>query len=545
MSPKKIRSQGGGPFARFARRPRQALAPVGGLLLALAFPPYGLWPLAPVGVAALVVAVSGVSARRAAVRGLGFGLAFFGPLLWWLVASIGFLPWLALVLAESAILAATAAALPALLRLRSWLWPLAVALWWTAGEALRGRVPLGGFPWGRLAFSQADSPLLVWARWAGAPAVTFATALVGAVLAALVLNRGRTARLRAAGWLAATSAAALVIPLPDPAGGGPDRATVAIVQGNVPRERTLAEQARVGTVAANHAEATKALADRIRRGELPAPDVVIWPENALDDDPSGDPELGRLVAEAVAAVDRPILVGAILDRPGGGMVNAGQLWHPGTGPGAWYAKRNLVPFGEYIPARGLLGGLGNLQLIPRDFSPGTGATLLTAGQVRMADVICFEVGYDATVREGVRAGANLLVEQTNNATYMRDGSTAETEQQLAMARLRAVEHDRALVVAATSGVSAVIRPDGTVAQRTGQWTQETLTAEVPLRTTVTPANRVGSWPEAAAVAATLALLLGSLLKGHPGRRPRPRPGRPAEVPESVPALTGNTYPTRV
>ncbi|MBO1418011.1 apolipoprotein N-acyltransferase [Streptomyces sp. FH025] len=501
---------------RLGPRPAAAVALVGGAVLALAFPPYGLWPLAPLGVAALLVAAAGHPARKAAVHGLLFSLAFFGPLVWWLVNSIGFLPWLALTAAESAIVAATAAALPRLLRLRAW--PLAVALWWTAGEALRGRFPLGGFPWGRLAFSQADSPLLAWARWAGAPAVTFATALVGAGLAAVVLGERGTARLRASGWLVATAAASVVLPLPNP-DDGQDRATIAVVQGNVPRERTLAEQARVGTVAANHAEATKRLADRIRAGELPSPDVVIWPENALDADPSHDAGLGRLVRESVAAVDRPVLVGAILDRPGGGMLNAGRLWHPDTGPGPFQAKRNLVPFGEYIPARTLLGGLGDLQLIPRDFTPGTGTTVLSAGRVRMADVICFEVGYDATVRDGVRAGANLLVEQTNNATYMRDGSTAETEQQLAMARLRAVEHDRALVVAATSGVSAVIRPDGTTARRTGQWTQETLTADLPLRTTRTPADRVGSWPEGAAVLATIALLV-------PRRRTR-RPGASA------------------
>ncbi|MFE2728239.1 apolipoprotein N-acyltransferase [Kitasatospora sp. NPDC059327] len=518
---------------RLGPRAAAAVALVGGAVLALAFPPYGLWPLAPLGVAAPVVAAAGRSARAAAVQGLLFSLAFFGPLLWWLVRSIGFLPWLALTTVEAVIVGAMTAVLPRLLRLSAW--PLAVALWWTAVEALRGRFPLGGFPWGRLAFSQADSPLLAWARWAGAPAVTFATALVGAGLAALVLGlgrdrgQGRTTVLRGSAWLVATAAASVALPLPSP-DGGPEKAVVAVVQGNVPRERSLAEQARVGTVAANHAEATRRLAERVRAGELPRPDVVIWPENALDDDPAGDAELGRLVREAVAAVDRPVLVGAILDLPGGGMLNAGQLWQPGTGPGARYAKRNLVPFGEYIPARRLLGGLGNLQLIPRDFTPGSGAAVLTAGRVRMADVICFEVGYDATVRDGVRAGANLLVEQTNNATYMRDGSTAQTGQQLAMARLRAVEHDRALVVAATSGVSAVVRPDGTVALRTGQWTQETLVAELPLRTTVTPADRLGSWPEGAAVLAVVVLL-----------GPRRRGADPATVPEPAP----RAYPAGV
>ncbi|MCC9307185.1 apolipoprotein N-acyltransferase [Kitasatospora sp. RB6PN24] len=506
---------GARPTRRLRTRWALATAGAGGALLFCAFPPIGAWPLAPVGVALLVVAVAGQRLRTAAGIGLAFSVVFFGLLVRWLSGNIGLLPWVALSLAESLLLAAMTAPLPLLLRLRGRV-PL-VALWWTATEAVRSRLPLGGFPWGRLAFSQADSPALGWARVAGAPAVTFVVALVGAALAGLVLAPPTARRrLLAAGWCVVALALSPAIPLPA-AGGGTSTAVLSLVQGNVPRERSLAEQARIQQVTSNHADATLKLAQDIHAGKVPQPDLVLWPENSTDSEPRTDPELSFLIDESVNAVNRPILVGAILDGPQDQTYNAGLLWDPLTGPGPWYAKRQLVPFGEYIPARSLFGGLGDLQLIPRNFTPGDRTVVFDVGDIHLSDVICYEIGYDGLVRDGVRAGANLLVEQTNDAAFTRDGSSDETDQQLAMARLRAVEHNRSVAVVSTTGVSAVIRPDGTVAAHTGLWQQQTLTERVPLRTGITPADRVGAWPEAGALAVTVLALAWAARRNLPGR----------------------------
>jgi apolipoprotein N-acyltransferase len=278
------------------------------------------------------------------------------------------------------------------------------------------------------------------------------------------------------------------------------------VQGDVPRARSRAEQARVQGVAENHARQTAALAAAVDRGAVQRPDVVLWPENALDADPTRDPALGALVSASVRALNRPLLVGAILQGPGGVSYNAGQLWLPGRGPVAFYAKRQLVPFGEYIPARGLLGGLGALQLIPRDFTPGTGQAPLRVGDLRLGDVICYEIAYDGRVRDTVRAGANLLVVQTNNATYERSVQAGESRQQLAMARLRAIEYGRAVAVSSTSGVSALIAPDGRVTEEAGTWRSAFLVQRVPLADARTLAERVGVWPEALLTALVLAAL---------------------------------------
>lgn len=502
-----------------------AAAVAGGLLLGSAFPPIGLWPAAAVG-PALLLAVLRHRRPRAAFRlGTLFGLAFFAPLLWWL-SNLGMLPWAALSIAQALLLGLLSCAVPAFGRLPGW--PLWAACWWVTAEAVRSRVPLGGFPWGRLAFSQADSPALGWASVGGAPAVSAVVALVAGCLAALATTPPGRRRLAAAGLVAAAVGAcgggALLIPTPPSADQGP-RARVAVVQGNVPRARNMEEQARLEQVAENHIAATRQLARDIQAGRTPRPDLVLWPENASDTDPRTDLSLRDRISDLVADLGAPLVIGAILDAPGDRIRNTGLLWLPDTGPGRYYTKQHLVPFGEYIPLRDVFGGLGELQLIPRDFIAGDHPVRLDAGPVRLAESICYEVAYDSQVRGAVRTGANLLAVPTNNATYMRDGSIAEPEQQLAMSRLRAVEHDRAVLVASTTGISAIIAPDGKVTQATEPWTRAVLTGTVPLRTTTTLATRLGPAPEAAfAVAACAAVALGL-------RRRRGTPSRPAGSPE--------------
>jgi apolipoprotein N-acyltransferase len=172
-------------------------------------------------------------------------------------------------------------------------------------------------------------------------------------------------------------------------------------------------------------------------------------------------------------------------------------------------KRRLVPFGEYIPFRSLISkitSLTQLQQVP--FTPGHKAVTLDVGQIKLGDVICYEVAFDDLVRSEVQAGANVLSMQSNDATFERVGPiTAESGQQLAMARIRAVEFDRAVVVASTTGYSAIIAPDGHLITSSGTWQQAELEARVPLLTSTTLAERAGAWPEWAIVAAT-ALALG-------------------------------------
>ncbi|CCH87374.1 Apolipoprotein N-acyltransferase [Modestobacter italicus] len=531
------RTRPGGAARRLLSRPAAAvpLAVAGGLALWLAFPPFGFWPLAAVGPLVLLLACQGRSARAGAALGMVMGSAFFLPLLTWTGVFVGDLPWLALSLAQAAFYAAMGAGTAVLSRLPAA--PAWSAALWVAQEALRSRVPFGGFPWGRLGFSQADGPYASFAAYGGVPLVTFAVAFTGTLLAVPVMgavhHSRRVARrqVRRRGLLALAGVVAVPafgglawLPLPgDQLSAGGELSTIAVVQGDVPRSG-LDFNAQRRAVLDNHVRQTLLLADRVSRGESPQPDVVIWPENSSDIDPYQNPDASAAIDRAARAIGAPILIGAVLDGPGRYLTNAGIVWDPVTGPGERYAKRHPVPFGEYMPARSFFRLFSDqVDLLRRDFLPGTESGVLDAGGVRLGDVICFEVAYDALVSEVVDGGASVLVVQTNNATF---GYTAESEQQLAMSRLRAIEHGRTVIVAATSGISAVVAPDGTVIDRSELFEPHVFVGAVAQRTQTTVATRLGALPEWGLSGLAGAALLAALLH-H--RRPRRAPTHPEHV----------------
>ncbi len=496
------------PTARPAPPRRPALAPrliasvLAGVLLYLAFPPAALWWLAPPAVAAFVLTCRGATPRCGALLGLVFGLALFLPLVEWTRTIAGLGALIALALLQASFHALLGAGLSVATRAR--LWPLWAAGLWVLQEALRARLPFGGFPWGRLAFSQGDSPLTPLAAVGGAPFVTFVVALVGAGVAWSVVRAGtaRAAALAVAlgGVAAAVGAAALV---PTPSGG--QAVQVAVVQGNVPRLGLGFNEQRAA-VLDNHVSATRTLAQDVRAGRVPRPDLVLWPENASDLDPFTVPAAYEAIDGVVRELGVPLLVGAVLQGPGEQVSNAGIVWDPVSGPGERYVKRHPVPFGEYIPYRSLVRRVTDkVDLVPRDFAAGDRPGVLQVGPARLGDVICFEVAYDDLVRDAVTGGGRLLVVQTNNATFGRSG---ETVQQLAMGRLRAVEHGRSVLVAATSGISAVITPDGRLQSSAPVFGRAVLSAQVPLRDATTLATRLGALPE---LAVSLLGLLGIAL----------------------------------
>ncbi|MDP9393786.1 MAG: apolipoprotein N-acyltransferase [Actinomycetota bacterium] len=492
---------------------RGLAAAAAGVGLLLSFPPYGVWWLVPVSVAMLTLALRGSSARRGAVLGLVAGLAFFVPLLSWTGVYVGPFPWLLLAVVQALYVAAMGSLAAPVTRLRGW--PVLVAALWVAQEALRVRWPFGGFPWGRLAFSQADSPAAALAAVGGTSLVTFAVALSGTLLAAAVLGLACRRASRAAAWAVAAGivlTAGVAVPRPAPAG---PTVTVAVVQGNVPR-LGLDFNAQREAVLGNHTQATHDLAADVRAGRRPAPDLVVWPENSSDIDPYADAGAWARIQAAVDDIGVPVLVGAVVEANGGRNVeNTGIVWKPGAGPGDTYVKQHPVPFAEYIPMRRIARMVSDkVDLVRRDFVPGAERGTLALGPAMVGDVICFEVAYDGLVSDVVRGGAQLLVVQTNNATF---GFTPQTEQQLAMSRLRAVEHGRTVLVAATSGVSAVVAPDGRTRDRAELFTRKVMVERVRLATSPSTASRTGAPTEA--VLATVGVL-GALVAATGRRRTR-------------------------
>jgi len=487
------------------------LAVCAGIIGIFAFPRFGVWPMAFVSVAAFSLAAHGQRIRAGAALGLIYGAAFFGPLLSWTGQYVGPAPWLLLAAAEACYFAGMGALLTVAQRLPAW--PVWVGSAWVAQEAVRDRWPFGGFPWGRWAFSQASSPLRWFAALGGAPLVTFMVGLGGAGLA-LAATRitephwPAVARALAPGLALAVAVpvlgALVALPLAPPADDAGRTTTIALVQGGLP-DLGLDFESRAREVLDNHVAETMQLVAEIKAGVVPQPQLVVWPENASDVDPLTDPSARAQISAVVQALDAPLLVGAILPGPGENQRrNVGILWSPTTGPGAMYAKRHPVPFAEYIPFRSVSEFVSGYAKQVVDMVGGHGSGLLEGGPYPIGDVICFEVGYDDMVRSSVAAGAQLLVVQTNNATF---GHSPETYQQLAMSQLRAVELGRTVVQVSTTGVSAVIGPDGRIRARSGPlFTADRIVRTVPLRASDTLAERLGAIPEYVLCAVALATL---------------------------------------
>lgn len=465
------------------------LTVVGGASLAAAFEPFGLWPLGLIGPALLALAMEDRTPRAAALLGATFGLIFQGLLLLWLAQSMGVGAWVAVVLVQAAWFGALGAAVRLTARLPGA--PFWFATIWTAAETARSSWPFGGLPWGRIGFIAIDTPWQALLPYTGVAGAGFLLAL-----AAALLGRGLTplsVRRRRALLGAAAVLALGMLPLArpwDPASEGSMR--VAVVQGDVPGTgRRLVDHHR--EVTDNHVRATRRLAAQVAAGAQPLPRLVVWPENSTAVDPVTDSIARTAIQDAVDAVGAPILVGGMVDGPNPATVlNQGILWAK-TGPTSTrYTKRHPVPFGEYIPLRRYLGGLSpRLAEVPRDMLAGTSSTPLAVAGTKIADAICFDVAYDEVLSEQVRDGARLVVVQTSNASFT---GTAQLEQQFAMTRVRAVETGRAVAVASTNGVTALIDPSGTVLDRSPLRETAVLAADLPLSATVSPAVRWGTAP---------------------------------------------------
>jgi apolipoprotein N-acyltransferase len=411
---------------------------------------------------------------------------------------------------------------------------LVFAVCFTAADTLRSHIPFGGFPWGRTGFSQAVGPLANWAWVGGVPLVGLATVAAGALLtaavgAALALAGERRVAQAAAAAAGAATLVALPVLFPLDTSAQSGTLKVGAVQGDVEVAAT-GLFARQREVLENHVDQTYALIEDPAVRRMGPLDVILWPENSTDIDPREDPQAAAAIDAAAEAADAPILVGAMDYLPQDRRYNQGVLWVAGKGVVDVYSKQHPAPFAEYMPARDFFRLFtSKVDLVGDEMLPGqeVGVIDLDARSlgrtVALGDVICFEVAYDSVVGDAVRAGAEVVVVQTNNATFK---NSEEATQQFAMTRLRAIEFGRATVQISTVGVSAAVAPDGSlITPLTGLMEPAHFAAELPLRTGLTPAARVG--PAVGPVIMLAALLawvagVGAVLVA---RRAEPRPAR--------------------
>ncbi|GAA0629329.1 apolipoprotein N-acyltransferase [Streptomyces thermocarboxydovorans] len=486
-----------------ARLVPAAAAALSGLLLYVSFPPRTLWWLALPAFGVLGWVLRGRRWKAALGLGYLFGLGFLLPLLVWTGVEVGPGPWIALVVIEAVFVALVGVGVAAVSRLPGW--PVWAAALWIAGEAVRARVPFEGFPWGKIAFGQADGVFLPLAAVGGTPVLGFAVVLCGFGLAELVrvlIEARRTGTVRKAA--AVVGAVSVALPVAGAVAARPlvsDAAedgtvTVAVIQGNVPR-LGLDFNAQRRAVLDYHSRETVRLAEQVKAGKAERPDIVLWPENSSDIDPFANPDARAAIDRAAKAIGAPVSVGGVVAKDGK-LLNEQILWDPEKGPVDTYDKRQIQPFGEYLPLRPLIGAINDewTSMVRQDFSRGGEPGVFTMGGARVGLVTCYEAAFDWAVRDTVTGSAQLISVPSNNATF---GRSEMTYQQLAMSRVRAVEHSRTVTVPVTSGVSAVILPDGTISQKTGMFVADSLVQEVPLRSTQTPATRVGIAPEIALV----------------------------------------------
>ncbi|WP_330456150.1 apolipoprotein N-acyltransferase [Streptomyces sp. NBC_00820] len=493
-----------------------------GVLLYVSFPPRALWWLALPAFAGLAWVLRGRGWKAALGLGYLFGLGFLLPLLVWTGVEVGPGPWLALVAIEAVFVALVGAGIAAVSRLPAW--PVWAAAVWIAGEAVRARAPFRGFPWGKIAFGQADGVFLPLAAVGGTPVLGFGVVLCGFGLyeaGRLIAERRRTRTVRRPA--AAAALLSVVVPVvgavaaralvSDKAEDG--TATVAVIQGNVPRSG-LEFNAQRRAVLDYHARETLKLAADVKAGKVAKPDFVLWPENSSDVDPFADSDATTVIEGAAEEIGVPISVGAVVERDGK-LLNEQVLWDPDKGPVQTYDKRQVQPFGEYLPLRSLVGAInGNwTSMVHQDFSRGTKPGVFDIDGTKVGLATCYEAAFDWAVRDTVTHGARMISVPSNNATFDR---SEMTYQQLAMSRIRAVEHSRTVTVPVTSGVSAVIMPDGKVTRKTGMFVPAYLVQKVPLRSSETPATRLGILPEMALVLVAAGGLGWAIGAGMRGRR---------------------------
>ena len=492
-------------------------AAVAGLMLDGAFPAMGWWPLAWVSVVVSLVCLLGRSVGGAAVVGLVFGAAFFLTHLVWVAQFLGPVPWLALAGLQTVLLGLGAIAISMVYRWSAWVWsgrraqlllvPVAVAATWTLRELVMGAWPYTGFPWARLAMTQVDGPPAQAVSWVGVSGLSFLIVLVCA--AAVQWARvGGLGDVRSVVPAAALAVALVAVPSFPTTPAGDLR--VGWVQGNGPS--AYFDDRSAGDVFAAQTAASAAVLGQDM-------DLLVWPEGGVDSDPLKDAATAAALDDLVRRAGAPLLVNAATERDGK-VFNTSMLWTARADP-QLHDKVNPVPFGEYVPDRWFFQRIvpDLVGLIRRDYSPGRLPPVVRVDGVRIGLAICFDVIFDDVIHDGARLGAGLYVFQTNNADFR---GTDENLQQLAFARMRAIETGRAVVNVSTVGTSQVISPDGSVLDAAGTNQAAARVTTVPVRTGQTPATVVGS-PLAAVIAAGALVAMAGLGLGYRQRRRGPTP----------------------
>jgi len=472
-----------------SNRARYFAALGSGTLVAFSLPPWGWWPLAFIGIAIFArITTSGTTRPRTQfLLGTVFAFGWFAPgMCWmWFLTPPGYV--------IAVLLFAALHGVASVIGSRS-MYPLvALPLAHALAETFRFSFPFGGVPLASLAISQSASPLVGIVRIGGPLLLTFCVLQIGFALSQLVVAP-RIKHIAVFGaFIVLIVCAGIIAPRGNDTG---ETRTIAAVQGGGP-QGTLAINTNPRDVVERHLVATRT----ITRTNL---DMVIWPENVIDvaDFYSSDERIE--IAEQAARLGAPFVVGITEDMNARYFTNAQIVVNEDGTLGDRYDKVRRVPFGEFVPLRGLLETLGApVDRIPRDALAGSDIARLQVGDTTVGVAISWEVFFSGRANEGIEAGGSILVNPTNGSSYT--GTILQT-QQIASSRLRAIENGRWLVQVSPTGFSAFISPTGEVFDRTGVSEQRVLERTINLRSGRTLYSNFGDLPFIVVMVAVLASL---------------------------------------
>lgn len=445
-------------------RTRFTLGAVSGLAMWAGFAPFEMWVLPILGAAGLFIALGNAVLMVRIATAFVSGMFFFLPLLHWSSTYVGSAPWFILAFGESLIFSAIG-----FVNLRRNIAGAAVfASAFTLLELMRMKFPFGGFGWGRLGFTQVDSLAILYPL----VGVTGITILIASLSALITLKR-RTSIISIlifAGLFVLNVNS--IIP-----SGSKSKFNLVAVQGGV-GELGLDYNSRALDVLNRHVAAS---------ADTSASKLVIWPENAIDIDPSRNAKAKEILLKFLENQNGFLMAG-VVESSDTGPKNSSIIYDNNGEEFSRYVKQDLAPFGEYMPLRGIAERISPFAQQVNDFVPGNKWSPVSIAGWSFQSFICFEILDDDHVKDGSKT-MDFLVAQTNNATF---GKSPQANQQLQIIKARAAELRKEFAVVSTTGFTAHLDQRGQIVESLPQFEPGTLKMAINRSNGDTPASHLST-----------------------------------------------------
>ena len=448
-------------------------AGVAGVIASTAFAPLSFWPSAFIGLTIWYFLLIRMRLRNRVYVSYIFGLGVLLPVQLWTGIYVGNLPWLLLSFSQALIFTLPALFVGKKIKYNQ----SAFACSFVCVELLLRTVPFTGFGWSRLSFTQVDGPLQFLYSSGGVVLVAFLITLISA--ARSVLNLA---------LICLVIAGLSFLPRIE---ATDKKSSIALVQGGVVK-LGLEFNSKPKEVFLRHLQQTS------KSITFDQVDLIIWPENAVDIDINTNNEVKKLINDKSAFLDTPLLVGGVT-KSGDNLLNQSFLFDPQIKQS--YSKRYLTPFGEYLPLRGIATKVSRYADQITDFKAGQEDTKFLIDNATFQSLICYEL-LDDSFRDQINT--NFLVIQTNNATF---GDTAQLDQQLNIARVRAIETGRYIAYVSTTGTTSFIDNRGEIIEKLPKFESSTLFGEVNHVIGLTTTQILGKYLEYLAVGSLLIIFL--------------------------------------